>query len=108
MNDNKHRALARQDMVELQLRRRAAKLQAIANRNEAMKALKANIKRSELARLQGIMNIAPNNQNTVAAIEQLKNIWKSWLNKKCIQIQWTDALSQDLKIWRMQQTVNQI
>ena len=72
MTDKKHRALARQDMVELQLRRRAAKLQAIANRNEAMKALKANIKRSELARLQGIMNIAPNSQSTVAAIEQLK------------------------------------
>ena len=74
MNDKKHRALARQDMVELQLRRRAAKLQAIANRNEAMKALKANIKRSELARLQGIMNIAPNSQSTAQAIEQLKNI----------------------------------
>ena len=72
MNDKKHRALARQDMVELQLRRRAAKLKAIANRNEGMKALKANIKRSELARLQGIMNIAPNNQSAVAAIEQLK------------------------------------
>ena len=73
MNDKKHRALARQDMVELQLRRRAAKLQAIANRNEGLKALKANIKRSELARLQGIINIAPNNQRTAQAIEQLKN-----------------------------------
>ena len=72
MTDKKHRALARQDMVELQLRRRAAKLQAIANRNEGLKALKANIKRSELARLQGIMNIAPNSQSTAQAIEQLK------------------------------------
>ena len=71
MSDKKHRALARQDMVELQLRRRAAKLQAIANRNEALKALKANFERSELARLQGIMNIAPNNQSTVAVVEQL-------------------------------------
>ena len=73
MTDKKHRALARQDMVELQLRRRAAKLQAITNRNEALKALKANVKRSELARLQGIINIAPNNQRTAQAIEQLKN-----------------------------------
>ena len=72
MNDKKHRALARQDMVELQLRRRAAKLQAIANRNEGMKAFRANFKRSELARLQGIMNIAPNNQRTAQAIEQLQ------------------------------------
>ena len=72
MTDKKHRALARQDMVELQLRRRAAKLQAIANRNEALKALKANVKRSDLARLQGIINIAPNNQRTAQAIEQLK------------------------------------
>ena len=72
MTDKKHRALARQDMVELQLRRRAAKLQAIANRNEGMKALNADFLRSELARLQGIMNIAPGNQHTVAAVEQLK------------------------------------
>ena len=69
-------------MVELQLRRRAAKLQAIANRNEALKALKANVKRSELARLQGVTNIAPDNQRTAQAIEQLKK----WLNIKCIQI----------------------
>ena len=73
MNDKKHRALARQDMVELQLRRRAAKLQAIANRNEGMKALKSDFLHSELARLQGIINIAPNNQRTAQAIEQLKN-----------------------------------
>ena len=71
----RRRALAQQVYnAEMPLRRRAAKLQAIAIRNEGMKALKADFLRSELARLQGIMNIAPNNQNTVAAIEQLKNI----------------------------------
>ena len=59
--------------TEMPLRRRAAKLQAIANRNEGLKALKADFLRSELGRLQGIMNIAPNNQSTVAAVEQLKN-----------------------------------
>ena len=86
MTDKKHRALARQDMVELQLRRRAAKLQAITNRNEALKALKANVKRSELARLQGIMNIVPDNQSTVAAVEQLKTVERVGSIKNCTRI----------------------
>ena len=58
--------------VELRVRRRAAKLQAAANRNEAMKALKADMLRSELMRLQGIINITPSNRATGAAIDQLK------------------------------------
>ena len=58
--------------AELPLRRRAAKLQAIANRNEALKALKADFMRSELARLKGIMNIAPTNRQAAAAVDQLK------------------------------------
>ena len=71
--ETQRRVLAKQVYnAEMPLRRRAAKLQAIANRNEGLKALKANIKRSELARLQGIMNIAPNSQSTAQAIEQLK------------------------------------
>ena len=59
--------------AELPLRRRAAKLQAVANRSEALNALKADFLRSELARLQGIMNIAPANQQTAAAVDQLRN-----------------------------------
>ena len=59
--------------AELPLRRRAAKLQAVANRNEALNALKADFLRSELARLQGIMNVAPANQQTAAAVDQLRN-----------------------------------
>ena len=58
--------------MELPVRRREAKLQAAANRNEAMKALKADMLRSELMRLQGIMNITPSNRATGAAIDQLK------------------------------------
>ena len=71
--ETQRRVLAKQVYnAEMPLRRRAAKLQAIANRNEGMKALTADFLRSELARLKGIMNIAPNNQSTVAATEQLK------------------------------------
>ena len=58
--------------MELPVRRREAKLQAAANRNEAMKALKADMLRSELMRLQGILNITPSNRATGAAIDQLK------------------------------------
>ena len=58
--------------MELPVRRRAAKLHAAANRNEAMKALKADMLRSELMRLQGIINITPSNRATGAAIDQLK------------------------------------
>ena len=58
--------------AELPLRLRAARLQAAANRNEGQRALKADIMRSELARIQGILNLTPTDQQMKAAQEQLK------------------------------------
>ena len=66
------RALARQVyQAELPLRRRAANLQATANRDETLKALKADGLRSEIARHKGILNLAPGDRHTAAAIDQL-------------------------------------
>ena len=47
-------------------------MQSYVTGNEAMKALKADMLRSELMRLQGILNIKPSNRATGAAIDQLK------------------------------------
>ena len=58
--------------AELPLRLRAARLHAAANRNETQQALKADVMRSELARVQGILNLTPSDQHMVAAQEQLK------------------------------------
>ena len=58
--------------AELPLRLRAARLQAAANRNETQRALKADTMRSELARIQGILNLTPSDQRMIAAHEQLK------------------------------------
>ena len=71
--EGKHkRALARQVYAaELPLRRRAANLQAAANRNESLNALKADGIRSELARHKGVLHLAPGDRHTTAAIDQL-------------------------------------
>ena len=71
---NTKRALARQVyQAELPLRRRAANLQAAANRNETLKALKADGLRSEIARHKGVLHLAPDNRHTAAAISQLQS-----------------------------------
>ena len=69
----RNRRIAKQVYAtELPLRLRAAKLQAVANRNETLRALKADVMRSELARIQGILNLTPSDRHMVAAQEQLK------------------------------------
>ena len=71
---NKKHAIARRVyQAELPLRRRAAKLQAAANRNETLKALKADGLRSEIARRKGVLNLAPGDRRTAAAIAQLQS-----------------------------------
>ena len=71
---NKKRALARQVyQAELPLRRRAANLQAAADRNETLKALKADGLRSEIARHKGVLQLAPGNRRTAAATTQLQS-----------------------------------
>ena len=58
--------------AELPLRRRAARLQAAANRNEMLRALKADMLRSEMMRIKGMMNLAPGNQQLAAAEDELR------------------------------------
>ena len=58
--------------AELPLRRRAARLQATANRNDALRALKADMLRSEMMRIQGMANLAPGNQQLAAAEDELR------------------------------------
>ena len=68
-----HRALARQVYTaELPLRQMAVNIQAAANRGEALKALKADGLRSEIARHKGLLNLAPGDRHTTAAIDQLQ------------------------------------
>ena len=49
----------------------AANLQAADNMNETLKALKADGIRSEIARHKGVLNLAPGDRHTTAAIDQL-------------------------------------
>ena len=78
---HKQRALARQVYAaELPLRRRAATLQAAANRSETLKALKADGIRSEIARHKGILNLAPGDRHTTAAIDQLSKHLRNLAN----------------------------
>ena len=70
MKKRKEEALVK--AAELPLRRRAARLQAAANRNEAVRALKADMLRSEMMRIKGMANLAPGNQQLAAAEDQLR------------------------------------
>ena len=58
--------------AELPLRRRAARLQAAADRNESLRALKADRLRSEMMRIKGMANLAPGNQQLAAAEDELR------------------------------------
>ena len=58
--------------AELPLRRRAARLQAVANRDESLRALKADMLRSEMMRIKGMANFAPGNQQLAAAEDELR------------------------------------
>ena len=58
--------------AELPLRRRAARLQATANRNDSLRALKADMLRSEMMRIKGMANLAPGNQQLAAAEDELR------------------------------------
>ena len=66
----KEEALVKQ--AELPLRRRAARLQAVANRNETLQALKADMLRSEMMRIKGMRNLAPGNQQLAAAEDEVR------------------------------------
>ena len=69
----KKRRIAKQVYTaELPLRLRAARLQAATKRTATQRALEADIIRSELARIQGILNLTPNDRQMKAAQEQLK------------------------------------
>ena len=70
MKKRKEEALVK--AAELPLRRRAARLQAAANRNEAVRALKADMLRSEMMRIKGMANLAPGNQQLAAAEDELR------------------------------------
>ena len=70
MKKRKEEALVK--AAELPLRRRAARLQAAANRNEAVRALKADMLRSEMMRIKGMANFAPGNQQLAAAEDELR------------------------------------
>ena len=58
--------------AELPLRRRAARLQAVANRDESLRALKADMLRSEMMRIKGMANLAPGNLQLAAAEDELR------------------------------------
>ena len=58
--------------AELPLRRRAARLQASADRNESLRALKADMLQSEMMRIKGMANFAPGNQQLAAAEDELR------------------------------------
>ena len=70
MKKGREKALVK--AAELPLRRRAARLQATANRNDALRALKADMLRSEMMRIQGMANLAPGNQQLAAAEDELR------------------------------------
>ena len=70
MRKRKEEALVR--AAELPLRRRVARLQAAANRNDSLRALKADMLRSEMMRIQGMANLAPGNQQLAAAEDELR------------------------------------
>ena len=58
--------------AELPLRRRVARLQAASNRNESLRALKADMLRSEMMRIQGMANLAPGDHQLAAAEDELR------------------------------------
>ena len=70
MKKRNEKALAK--AAELPLRRRAARLQASADRNESLRALKADMLRSEMMRIKGMANLAPGNQQLAAAEDELR------------------------------------
>ena len=72
MKKKKRREDAIVRAAELPLRRRVARLQAIANRNESLQALKADMLRSEMMRIKGMANLAPGNQQLAAAEDELR------------------------------------
>ena len=72
MKKKKRREEAIVRAAELPLRRRAARLQATANRNETLQALKADILRSEMMRIKGMANLAPGNRQLAAAEDELR------------------------------------
>ena len=70
MKKEREKALVK--AAELPLRRRKARLQAAANRNETLRALKADMLRSEMMRIQGMANLAPGNLQLAAAEDELR------------------------------------
>ena len=70
MKKRKEEALVK--AIEIPLRRRAARLQVASNRNESLRALKADMLRSEMMRIKGMANLAPGNQQLAAAEDELR------------------------------------
>ena len=57
---------------ELQLRRRAAEIGHMTNRNEKLRALKADAIAQEMTRLKGVLSATPSNMPTARMLDQLK------------------------------------
>ena len=57
---------------ELQLRRRAAEIGHMTNRNEKLRALKADAIAQEMTRIKGVLSATPSNMPTARMLDQLK------------------------------------
>ena len=62
---------------ELQLRRRAAEIGHMVNRDEKLRALKADAITQEMTRLKGVLSATPSNIPTARMLDKLKQELKS-------------------------------
>ena len=58
--------------LELPLRRRAANIAHMANRDEKLRALKVDAIASEMLRLKGVLSATPSNMPTARMLDKLK------------------------------------
>ena len=56
---------------ELELRRRAAHIAHVANRDEKLRAIKVDAIAREMARLKGVLSATPSNTPTARMLDQL-------------------------------------
>ena len=57
---------------ELELRRRATHIAPMANRDEKLRAIKADAIAREMTRLKGVLSATPSNMPTARMLDQLK------------------------------------
>ena len=62
---------------ELQLRRRAAEMGHMVNRDEKLRALEADAIMQEMTRLKGVLSATPSNVPTARMLDKLKQELKS-------------------------------